>query len=390
VSAPPASSVLVPDTLRALGDLARAARASFDGPVVAITGSNGKTTTKELCADILAASGVPVRRTRGNLNNHIGLPLSILALEDGDRALVVELGMNHPGEIDALARIARPTVGAITQVAAAHLGLLGSLDAIARAKGELYERIEPTGCAVLNADDPRVMAQGDRFTGRRLLFGFAAEADFRAVASDVDAAAGRFELRSPLGSCEVQMTLPGRHLVEDALCAAAAAYATGLVGSRNLTALRQAIAGFTGVAGRLTRRVAPGGRTLLDDSYNANPPSAHAAFATLRSIAGSGRAIAVLGDMLELGDDAESLHAEVGRRAAELGLDALIGLGPLAACAVEGARAAGISHAALAADPHDAARRARSLTGAGDAVLVKGSRGSRMERVAQALLQEQD
>jgi UDP-N-acetylmuramoyl-tripeptide--D-alanyl-D-alanine ligase len=385
-----AASIVVRDTLAALGDLARAARAGFTGPVVAITGSNGKTTTKELCADILTAIGVPVRRTRGNLNNHIGLPLSILALEEGDRALVVELGMNHPGEIAALARIARPTVGAITQVAPAHLGMFGSLDAIARAKGELYEGIEPTGCAVVNADDARVLAQADRFAGRRLLYGFAAQADFRAVASDAEASAGRFELRSPLGTCQVQMTLPGRHLVEDALCAATAAYASGLLEARHLTTVANAISGFAGVAGRLTRRVAPGGRTLLDDSYNANPHSARAAFETLRRVAGSGRAVAVLGDMLELGDTAEQLHAEVGRRAAELRLDALIGLGPLAACAVEGARAAGIAHAVVASDHHDAARRARALTGSGDAVLVKGSRGSRMERVAQALLQEQD
>src|SRR5262249_28922440 len=154
--------------------------------------SNGKTTTKELCADILAAVGVAVRRTRGNLNNHIGLPLSILTLEDADRALVVELGMNHPGQIDALARIARPNLGALPQVAPAHLGLLGSPDAIARAKGELYDHIEPSGCAVLNADDARVMSQAGRFAGRKIRFGFASDADFRAVASDADTGAGRF------------------------------------------------------------------------------------------------------------------------------------------------------------------------------------------------------
>jgi UDP-N-acetylmuramoyl-tripeptide--D-alanyl-D-alanine ligase len=380
----PLPTVLVEDSVRALGALASARRARFAGPVVAITGSNGKTTTKELCAALLDAAGVRVRRTPGNLNNHIGLPLSILALEDGDQALVVELGMNHPGEIDALARIARPDVGAITQVAAAHLGPMGSLEAIAKAKGELYDHIGPGSTGILNADDAWVMSQAGRCKGRRVRFGLAADAEYRAEGAPADVDKGRFRLVSPRLTGEVALALPGRHMVSNALCALAAADASGLLRA-DFATVRRALEQFHGMPGRLALRACRDGLRILDDTYNANPESLRAALRTLAALAPPGRAFAVLGDMLELGSDAERLHEESGRSIAGSGVTALIGVGPLASRAVAGARAAGLSFAEDAPDAAAAARRIRQLAVPGDLVLIKGSRGSRMERVASAL-----
>jgi len=377
--------VIVADTVQALGRLAAAQRARFTGPVVAITGSNGKTTTKEMCAAILSEAGVAVRRTPGNLNNHIGLPLSILALEDHDRALVVELGMNHPGEIDTLARIARPTIGAITQVAAAHLGPVGSLDAIARAKGELLEHIQSTGHAVLNGDDPNVMAQRSRSSAQCILFGFGADAHYRAVGDPKDLDRGSFRLEGPELVVELRLPLPGRHLILDALCAVACAHTTGLLGSSPAPPIQRALEAFRGLAGRLSLRTFADGLRVLDDSYNANPDSVRAALATLRGLQGSSQSFAVLGDMLELGPDAERLHADTGRAAAEAGVSALLGVGPLAEHAVVAARAAGLARAESFAEPSAAAHRIREWARPGDIVLIKGSRGSRMERVTAEL-----
>jgi UDP-N-acetylmuramoyl-tripeptide--D-alanyl-D-alanine ligase len=375
----------VVDTVRALGDLARGHRARFSGPVVAITGSNGKTTTKELCAAILEAAGQRVRRTPGNLNNHIGLPLSMLLLSRGDAALVVEMGMNHPGEIDYLAGIASPTAAAITNVAPAHLGPMGSIEAIARAKGEIFDRLRPDGTAVVNLDDARVVEQARRFAGRRLGFGRAPAADFRAEQVAFDAGRPRFELLGPPGRAAVRMGIAGAHLVEDALCAAAAAWATGLL--RDLRPIAAALEGFAGVPGRAAERVSSSGVRVIDDTYNANPHSVAAALRTLAALRGAGRAFAVLGDMWELGDEAEALHAACGAQAARAGVDALIGLGPLSAHLLRGAREAGLSETYAAQDPADAAARVRERARAGDVVLIKGSRGMQMERVVHALLE---
>ncbi len=377
-------SLRVPDTVRALGELARGYRESFAGPVLAITGSNGKTTTKELVAEILAAAKLRVRRSPGNLNNQIGLPLSVLALEPRDQALVVELGMNHAGEIDWLASIAQPDVGAITQVAPAHLGPLGSLDAIARAKGELLEHIRATGTAVLNADDEHVMAQRGRFSGAALLFGWSPRADFRAEPES----GGAFRLCTPLGDERVRPAMPGRHMVEDALCAAAVAHASGLLGERGLAALVTGIEAFRGVPGRLALCEAPGGVAVLDDSYNANPHSVIAALEALDALRGERRAVAVLGDMLELGPDAETLHAEVGRRAAQGRVELLIAVGPLSEQTARAAREAGVPNVVHSDDAEQAIAELRALVRAGDLVLVKGSRGMRMERAVHALLEE--
>jgi UDP-N-acetylmuramoyl-tripeptide--D-alanyl-D-alanine ligase len=391
VQAEPPASLGIPvlrvdDTVRALGAIAHAHRARFAIPVVAITGSNGKTGTKELCADLLEHAGLRVRRTRGNLNNHIGLPLTLCELQPGDQALVVELGMNHEGEIDALARLARPSVGAITQAARAHLGPMGSLEAIARAKGELLDRLPGGGVAVLNADDPHVMAQAPRFGGRKLRFGCeSAEAEFRGSAL----APSRYRFDTPLGGTVVELPLPARHLAMNALCAAAAAFATGRCDPTLLASIPHALERFRSLPGRLALATVAGGIRVLDDSYNANPASLQAALETLAALREGGRTLAVLGDMLELGEREAELHAEAGRAAARLGIDVLIGVGPLTTEHLVGAaRDAGLARAVAARDAEEAARRVRELGAAGDVVLVKASRGMRLERVARALAEE--
>ncbi len=381
----PGATIRVDNTVVALGALGSAHRERFAGPVVAITGSNGKTTTKEMCAGILAASGLRVRRSPGNLNNHIGLPLSLLGLELEDDVLVVELGMNHEGEIAQLARIASPTVGAITNVAPAHLGPLGSLAAIARAKGELFDEIRPNGTAVVNADDPHCVEQSERFAGRRLSFARKVDADFRARETASTPGGESFELETEAGQCRVELRAPGTHLIEDALCAATAAMATGLLASEPLQTMRRGLEQFEPIDGRLRPRTTPGGLTLFDDTYNANPESVAAALSTLAAHSCGGRSVAVLGDMLELGPSSAVLHANVGREAAARGIQLLVAVGPLSAHTAHAAAASGVSET-IELDADNAPARVRELVRPGDIVLVKGSRGMRMERVVDALM----
>ncbi len=381
----PGPSILVGDSVVALGALAAAHRELFTGPVVAITGSNGKTTTKEMCAGILSASGLRVCRSPGNLNNHIGLPLSLLGLELGDDVLVVELGMNHAGEIAKLARIASPTVGAITNVAPAHLGPLGSLEAIARAKGELFDEIRAHGTAVVNVDDPHCVEQSKRFAGRRLRFGRKADADFRASEIASTRRGESFELQTKTGQCHVELRALGSHLIEDALCAATAATATGLLAGEPLDSIRRGLEQFEAIDGRLALRSTPRGVTLFDDSYNANPESVAAALSTLAAHSCRGRSVAVLGDMLELGPDAAALHANVGREAAAHGIQVLVAVGPLSAYTARAAAAAGVSET-IELGEDEAPARVSALVRPGDIVLVKGSHGMRMQRVVAALM----
>lgn len=378
-------AIVVGDTVLALGELARFHRARFAGPVVAITGSNGKTTTKELCARLLEGAGRRVRRTPGNLNNHIGLPLSILALEPADEVLVVELGMNHEGEIDHLARIADPTVGAITNVAPAHLGLLGSLEAIARAKGELFARLRGGATAIVNADDPNCVAQSARFAGAKLRFAVRAAADFRARDVRVERGCAAYTLECPAGSAAIRMRSPGLHLVDDGLCAAAAAFASGALGPRPLEAIRAGLEAFAGVPGRVALLETRDGLRVLDDSYNANPHSVAKGLETLAELRAGGRAIAVLGDMFELGPAEGELHADVGRAAAANGVDVLVAVGPLSRHTARAAREAGLARVLEADGAADAAAQVRALAKPGDVVLVKASHGMKLGRVVEIL-----
>jgi UDP-N-acetylmuramoyl-tripeptide--D-alanyl-D-alanine ligase len=375
--------VAVPDTTAALGALAAGYRRTWRGPVVAITGSNGKTTTKEMCAAILGVRGA-CARTEGNLNNQFGLPLTLLARDASQWAAVVELGMNHAGEIAPLAAIAQPTVGVITNAGTAHIEHLGSQDAIALEKGALFEALGEDAVAVANADDARVVAQLSRTKARALLFGRRSDADVRADDVVADGADGcRFTLSTPQGVVAARVAGVGRIPVTNALAAAAAALAAGA----GLDEIAAGLARYHPPGGRLQPRALPGGGVLLDDSYNANPQSLEVALTSLAEQKGLRRGIAVLGDMGELGAAAPAAHRGAGRLVATLGLDFVFALGAHAERVVAGAVDAGLApeRAVAARDHAELAARVRAVLRDGDWVLVKGSRSMQMERVVAAL-----
>ena len=372
--------ITVPDTLRALGDLAAFHRERFSLPVIAITGSNGKTTTKEMLAAILSRTGTGLK-TAGNLNNLIGLPKMLLQLREEHQWAVLEMGMSEPGEIDRMAEIARPQVGVITNVSPAHLLSMGSVAAVASAKGELFLRLAEGSSAVFNVDDPLVAALPSPEGVRRLSFGIS-EADIRAEQFEEFGRAGQgFVLSLPSGRIPVRFKAFGRHNVANALAAAAAACALRIDPEH----IRAGLESFV----PFEKRFAPeelGGILLIDDSYNANPASMRAALLTLRQLTEQGRGIAVLGDMLELGEASVAAHEEIGRLAATC-VERLYLLGDMAADIARGAAEGGLTNSAVFM-AHDHGEIINDLLGAmrsGDCILVKGSRGMRMETVAEAV-----
>ncbi len=380
----PVPVLVVDDTTLALGALAAGHRRGFGGPVVAITGSNGKTTTKEMCAAILGVTGACLKN-RGNLNNAFGLPLTLLEREAEHVALVVELGMNHRGEIAPLAEIARPTVGVITNVGTAHIEHLGSQEEIALEKGDLIAALRDDAVAVLNADDPRVMAQADRTRARILTFGRSEGADLRAEAVQTDGASGfGFDLVHGRERHEVRVAGLGEPTVINALAAAAAASAAGAT----LAQAVRGLAAYAGVPGRMARVELDRGCVLVDDTYNANPQSTDAALRSLVRGAGSGRSWAVLGSMGELGDTAPSAHRAMGDLAAELGVTGLLALGEHASDLADGARRGGMNEACITVgrSHEELAQAVDALLQPGDWVLVKGSRSMAMERVVEMLV----
>src|SRR5262245_16714288 len=372
--------VLVEDTTKALGRLAAAHRRRFDIPVVAVTGSNGKTTTKEMAASVLAARW-RVLKPEGSFNNQWGLPLTLLRLGPDHEALVVEIGTNQPGEIASLAGLAAPTLAVVTTVAAVHTEFLGSLDGVREEKAALVRALPREGVAVLNADDARVAGMARDTAARVVTYGRAAGAMIRAAGDVVEDAGGlAFTLEASGASRPLRLAFAGRHNVSNALAAAATGVALGLPlddVARGLEAVRPA-------KGRCVFRRA-GDVLVLDDTYNANPASVTAALETAAAHRGGRRLIVVLGDMLELGATADEAHREVGRHVAESGATELVGLGPRMRLAVEGARAAGLAEAHHKATFEDAVAHLLKRVAPGDLVLVKGSRGMRMERVADAL-----
>lgn len=375
--------VRVSDTTAALGALAAGHRRGFAGPVIAITGSNGKTTTKEMCAAILSQRG-PCLKNRGNLNNAYGLPLTLLGREADHESLVVELGMNHRGEIASLAAIAKPTVGVITNVGSAHIEHLGSQQEIALEKGDLVAALPADAVAVLNGDDPRVMAQADRTPARVVRFGCEESADVRAENIRPTGVGGfAFDLVTEAGRWPIEVAGLGEPTVVNALAAAAAALAAGAEPGDVV----QGLAAYAGIDGRMAQIVLPGGVTIIDDSYNANPQSMEAALRALANHARGGRAIAVLASMGELGAAAEAAHRATGRLAAELGVAALFTFGDYAETLVEGAAAAGLPEAAIhvAKSHEELAARVSEQLREGDWVLVKGSRAMAMENVVALL-----
>ena len=370
------AQVLVPDTLDALQRYAADWRRRYEGLVIGVTGSNGKTTTKQLLAAVFAARG-PVLYTEGNLNNHIGVPLTLCRLRADHATAVIEMGANHAGEIALLAALARPTVGIVTQAGDAHLEGFGSREGVARAKGELFSALDG-GVAVINADDAYA-SLWQRLAGESRIarFGFSEHAEVRADEVQCGADGSEFLLRTPAGSARVQLPLPGRHNVANALAAAAAGHALGLTPVQ----IAEGLARVEAPKGRVAVKAHASGARLIDDSYNANPTSLNAAMELLARE--SGTRLLVLGDMAELGPDAARLHAEAGARAKALGLDGLHALGSLSQEAVRSFGAGATAHRELPA----LVTALRAHLAPGTTVLVKGSRSARMERVVAALLE---
>jgi UDP-N-acetylmuramoyl-tripeptide--D-alanyl-D-alanine ligase len=376
--------IQVDDTTRALQDGAREVRRRSGAKLVAITGSAGKTTTKELAAELLSAK-YTVFRNRGNLNNHIGLPLSLLELRSRPDVAVVELGMNHAGEIRTLVGIAEPDVRVWTNVGDAHAGFFASADAIADAKAEILEQARPDDLLVANADDEWIRARARRFAGRTRTFGVSAGADYRASAVRHRGLEGMAAtVSTPAGTLAVETPLLGTGNLLNLLAAAAVAVEMGVP----VGAIAERAATFRPAARRGELLRLPGGITLIDDSYNSSPAALKQSLETVAAATGSARKVAVLGEMLELGVHADRLHEECGRAAAAAGLDLLIAVGGDAAKRLaEAARAAGMPAACVihAPDSAAAADLARQKVRPGDLVLVKGSRGIRTDLVVDRL-----
>ncbi|HWV62945.1 MAG TPA: UDP-N-acetylmuramoyl-tripeptide--D-alanyl-D-alanine ligase, partial [Oxalicibacterium sp.] len=373
------AGLLVTDTRLALGDLAGYWRRKFAIPLAAITGSNGKTTVKEMLACILhAATGGAdaVLATQGNLNNDIGMPLTLLKLRETHRYAVAEMGMNHAGEIRYLTRICRPTVALVNNATSAHLGGLGSVEAIAQAKGEIYEGLADDGIAIINADDAFAPLWSMLAAPHKVLrFGLEHAAD---VSADyrLEGNYSNVRVKTAQGDIEFRLHVPGLHNVRNALAAATAAFAMHVP----LAKIGEGLAEFGGVKGRLQYKPGLQGALVIDDTYNANPASMKAAIDVLAAQAK--QKLLVLGDMGELGADAAHMHAEIGSYAQHAGIDALYTLGELsrgAAAAFDGARHFDTLEALIAAVTAD--------MGSGSVVLVKGSRFMRMERVVAAIVQ---
>ena len=369
------------DSLRALQTLASVARREWEGDVVGVTGSAGKTTTKDVIAEMLSDE-FKTAKTEGNLNNHVGLPLSLLRMDDQARVAVLEMGMNHAGEIRALAEIAKPNVGVVTNVGWAHMESFDSIEGIAAAKRELIESLPPDGTAALNVDDQRVAAFANVHKGRVVTFGESEKATVRA--EDVKFTEDGLAFR--VGAVRFESPLTGRHSVSNLLAGIAVAGIYGITPDRLRDRVRNIQPGKMR-GERLQHR----GILVFNDCYNSNPDAARAMLAVLRDTPAR-RRIAVLGEMLELGRWAEPLHRDVGNYAAECGIDVLVGLSGAACYMLDAAKRSGLraDAAFFFDDPIPAGLLVRSLAQPGDAVLFKGSRGVHVERALEQFLAPQE
>lgn len=378
----------VPDTLRALGDLAAWLRQRQPLKVLAVTGSNGKTTTKEMLIKIISRK-YKTLATRGNFNNLVGLPLTMFGLRPRHRAAVLEMGMNRPGEIARLTEIARPDVGLVTNIGLAHIKGLGDLRGVAQAKGELYAGLKNRAVAVVNQDDPLVTEMAGAFGGEKLTFGFSPQAQVYVRGLRRRGLRGSaFEIVTPSGPpAQIRFSLLGRHNVANALAAAAGALALGLTTED----IRAGLEDFRPFPGRMNLKRLKGPVYLFDDTYNANPASTKAALQVLAALRGRGRILAVLGDMLELGPAAGTEHAVIGRTAAEMGVDILAAVGTEARALADEAGKTGMpkTRALWFAEAKEAADWLQNEIRPYDRVLVKGSRGMRMERIVRRLTGEE-
>jgi UDP-N-acetylmuramoyl-tripeptide--D-alanyl-D-alanine ligase len=371
----PLPYVRVPETRAALGQFAAFWRRQFRVPVIAVTGSNGKTTVKEMIGAIMSETGRGCV-TRGNLNNDIGVPLTLLRLRAIDEYAVVEMGMNHPGEIDYLSQMAAPAVAVITNAAEAHLAGVGSLERIARAKGEIFSGLSPDGVAVLNTDDPFFDFWRELAAPHRVVtFGLDHPADVTARYR-LESVGCVVELRTPHGEAEMRVGLIGKHNVANALAAAAAALEIGV----KLTDVVNGLKKSRAISGRLELKKGVSGARVIDDTYNANPGSLTAGLQVLKEA--KGERVVVLGDMAELGEAAPDMHRRVGALAREFGIDRLYGVGELAALAVEGFGKGGRHFPS----PEVLIDALIDCMHSGMTVLVKGSRVMLMERVVAGIV----
>lgn len=381
------SLLRVDDTRLGLGRLARAWRALNKTSLVAITGSNGKTSVKEMVAAILRAALWNDSRdevqegllaTEGNLNNDIGVPVTLLKLRSQHRYAVVEMGMNHPGEIAYLSNMASPDIALINNAQRAHLGLLGTVEAVARAKGEIFSGLRSNGIAIINADDPHAYVWRE-LTGacRRLEFALSQPAVV-AARYRLTAFGSHVDFQTPAGEISTQLQVPGVHNVHNALAACAVAVALNI----KPVSISAGLRAFAGVKGRMQRRSGLQGAVLIDDTYNANPDSAVAALDVLAQMTGT--KIFVLGDMGEIGPEGDALHGAIGLYAREQGVDRLFSLGKLSHHAASKFG----SGATLYASAEDLIANLKPLLTSGVTVLIKGSRFMRMERVVSALASE--
>ena len=379
--------ICVPDTLRALGDLARWWRSHYPIPLAAITGSAGKTTTKEMTANILALKGETLKN-RGNLNNLIGLPLTLLGLEKKHHAGVVEMGMNRPGEIGRLTEIADPDIGLITNVARAHIEGLGSLEAVAKAKVELVEKIASRAQVILNGDDRLLMDTAFSFRRKTITFGLGPENDFTAHhVRNLGREGLSFEIRHGQERVPVTLQVPGTQNVLNALAASAIAFCMNI----SPDTMAEGLSRFAGMGGRFMIRALPGGASLVDDTYNANPFSLRAALDSLKGLAANGgRVIIGLGEMLELGHETIPAHVEAGAMVAETGAHYFVVIGEHAEEMIRGALEKGFPSdmAAVARSHEDMAERITEVMQKHDLVLLKGSRGAGLDKVVRILMRE--
>jgi UDP-N-acetylmuramoyl-tripeptide--D-alanyl-D-alanine ligase len=369
----------VKDTLEALQQMSGEYRKALPIQVVCITGSNGKTSTKDLASAVLRER-FQITRTEGNLNNHIGLPLTMLKLRSSDQIGVFEIGMNHPGEIAPLAALARPDVAVVTNVGVAHIEYMGSREAIAKEKGALVEVLPPSGTVVLNSDDDFSCSIASMTKADAIYCGLGENANIRATDLTQDFSGMKFQLHAFGKVVAAQLPVPGIHMVRNALLAVGVGHAFGM-------SIEEAAAGLTNLQltkGRLEQKVVRGVQ-VLDDTYNANPDSMKAALLTLSQMSTNGRRIAVLGRMGELGSESERGHRSVGQAASDLGLDCVVTVGDEAALIADEAWRGGVAKVVKVKDQEEAIKALREYARAGDLILVKGSRSSKMERIVEGL-----
>lgn len=375
--------ITVKDTLSALGDMARDWRRKYGTPVVALTGSNGKTTTKEMVAACLETT-FPILKTKGNLNNLIGVPLTLLTLTEKERVAVLEMGMNVPGEIRRLTEMAEPDVGLITNIQKVHLEGMGSLERLKEEKGELFRRMRRDGTILVNQDDPRVIDLASDYPGQKITFGIEHLAEVMAKEIRLRGAEGTsFTLILEGEVMEIHLRLLGRHFVPNALSAIAVACLFGV----EVKQAKEAMENLPPFPMRMEVVPLKGGKTLINDAYNANPYSMELALETLVEVKGKGRAIAVLGDMLELGNFTMEAHQRIGQKVRELSIDFLFALGEEAPLVVESAIRHGfpMERARVVESHSESISLLRQMIQNGDWILVKGSRRMAMEKIVEGL-----